>query len=103
MGLEATRINKELMKGPEIKNSLKIHGVPDNIVAACKFTAGPKGVIVEFPRDGPGSVQKKRNKKTKIPPFSKPTVGEREQAGVFVKVNEELVKTTKNILDNKRN
>jgi len=95
LSAEATAINAQLAQGPEPKNALRAHGVPDDIIAQCKFSGSSKGIVVEFPR-------KTGNKgiPIKIPPFTKPT--EADKQGLLKKTEEAIAELDKKILDNKK-
>jgi hypothetical protein len=95
MRYQATIINAALANGPEIKNTLKQHGIPAEVIAKCKFSANAKGIVVQFPR-----VTKKSGTPMTIPPFTKPTLADRQS--LFKKTDEEIAKLQKDILDNKK-
>lgn len=95
LAAEATAINAQLAQGPEPKNALRAHGIPDDIISQCKFSGSSKGVVVEFPR-----VTGKRAQPLHIPPFTKPT--ESDKQGLLKKTEEAIAELSKKILDNKK-
>ena len=95
MAAEATAINAKLVNAPEVKNTLRLHGIPDDVIARCKFGANSNGIVVEFPR-----VTNKKGAAMHIPPFTKPTLSDRQS--LFKKTDEEIGKLEKDVLDNKK-
>ncbi len=90
----AAIINRELAAGPEIRRILVSHGIPDGVVSRCKFTGSPKGIVVEFPREQPGT----RGRTGKRPPFSAPANSEKAQ--VFRKADGMVAEAARKVLDN---
>ena len=98
LATEATAINQALLGSPQIRSALRMHGVPDQIIDKCKFTASKAGVVIQFPRAGKGQ----KAQATAVPPFSKATLDERHAAGVFKLVDEMIGVQDQKILDNQQ-
>lgn len=95
MRQQAVIINSTLANGPEVKNTLRLHGVPNEVIAKCIFSGGSKGIVVEFPRK-----TSKKGLPMLIPPFTKPTLADKQT--LFKKTDEEIAKLQTDILDNKK-
>jgi hypothetical protein len=96
MGAQAAIINAELAQGPEVKQALRTHGIPDWVVSGCRFSGSSKGVVVEFPRM---TGEQKGRRRRKRPPFTKPTP--EDKTAVFAKADEKIGKMEQAVLDNR--